>query len=130
MVKIVLMTHGNLGQALLDTAKDICCFEGQNVTTFSVSGKVNLEELESKVKAICAEEETLILVDTFGGTACNIALKCAVDNDKVFVVCGLNLNMLLTASHNNGKLPLKELYQKVVLDGKRAIFEATEGMKK
>ncbi|MCR5504166.1 MAG: hypothetical protein K6E94_01100 [Elusimicrobiaceae bacterium] len=130
MVKLILITHGNLGQTLLETAKDICCFKGQDVLVFSVSGKVNLEELEQKIKAICDEGETLILVDTFGGTACNIALKCAAENEKSFVVCGLNLNMLLTASNNNGKLNLKELCEKVILDGKRAIFEATESFRK
>jgi len=130
MVKIILITHGILGQALLETASAICCIEGQDISAFSVSGKVNLQDLEDKIKTICTSGETLILVDTFGGTACNIALKCSMDNDTVFVICGLNLNMLLTASNNNGKLPLKELCQKVITDGKKAIFEATENIKK
>ena len=130
MVKLVLITHGNLGQALFETAKNICCIKGQDILSFSVSGEVNLEELENKIKTVCKEGETLILVDTFGGTACNIALKCSADNAKTLVICGLNLNMLLTASHNNEKLNLKELCDKVILDGKKAIFEATEIIRK
>lgn len=130
MVKIILITHGNLGQALLETASAICCVKGQNIESFTVSGKINLEEIENKIISLCNKEQALILVDTFGGTACNIALKCALDRKDIFVICGLNLNMLLTAVNNNGKLPLNELSEKILQDGKKAIFEATEFVKK
>lgn len=129
MVKIILITHGNFGQALLKTASSLSCFQGQDISVISISGKVNLEEVENKIKNLCMSD-TLILVDVFGGTACNVALKCSFGKENVFVICGLNLNMLITASHNNGKLPLKELCNKIILDGKKAVFEATEFVKK
>ena len=88
MVKLILITHGNLGEALLETASTICCCEGQPITAFSVSGKVNLEELEESVKNSLSTEGTVILVDSFGGTSSNIALKCAFGNKDISVICG------------------------------------------
>ena len=130
MVKLILITHGNLGSALLETASVICCCAKQSITVFSVSGKVNLEELGTKIKESLSEEGTLIMVDSFGGTSSNIALKCAAENDKVSVVCGVNLNMVLAALNNQKKMNLGELTSKVITDGKKAILEATELMKK
>ena len=130
MVKLILITHGNLGDSLLDTASVICCCARQNITTFSVTGKVNLDELETKIKASCAEESSLIMVDSFGGTSSNIALKCTAENNKISVVCGVNLNMVLAALNNQDKLDLTELTAKVIADGKKAILEATELIKK
>ena len=130
MVKLILITHGNLGESLLDTASVICCCARQNITAFSVSGKINLDELEAKIKSSIDGEGALILVDSFGGTSANIALKCAAENNKISVVCGVNLNMVLAALNNQSKMDLAELTTKVIADGKKAILEATELMKK
>ena len=131
MVKLILITHGDLGQALVETATNICCCAASNkIMVFSVSGKVNLEEIESKVKANFGPEGSLVFVDTFGGTACNLALKAAAERNDVQIICGVNLNMLLTALNNYGKLNLKDLTAKVLNDGKKAILEATEFVKK
>ena len=69
-------------------------------------------------------------MDSFGGTSANIALKCAAENNKISVVCGVNLNMVLAALNNQSKMDLAELTTKVIADGKKAILEATELMKK
>ena len=130
MVKLILITHGNLGSALLETASVICCCAKKSITVFSVSGKVNLEEIETKIKESFTEEGTLILVDSFGGTSANIALKCAAEEDKVSVVCGVNLNMVLAALNNQAKMNLTELTAKIISDGKKAVLEATELIKK
>ena len=130
MVKLILITHCDLGKALLETASSICCCAKQDIAAFSVSGKVNLEELETKIKNSFTADGNLILVDTFGGTSSNIALRCAADNDKVSVLCGVNLNMLLTALNNKDKLTLRDLSAKVTEDGKKAVLNATELIKK
>lgn len=131
MVKLILITHGALGQALVDTAASICCCAAQKkITVFSVSGKVNFDETENKIKAEFGPEGAIILADTFGGTACNIALKCAANREGVAVIPGVNLNMLLTALNNYDKLDCKGLAAKIINDGNKAIFEATEFVKK
>lgn len=130
MVKLILITHGNLGLSLLETASVICCCAKQNITAFSVSGKVNLDEIEKQIRESFTENGTLVMVDSFGGTSSNVALKCAAGNDKVSVICGVNLNMVLAALSNQDKLNLTELAAKVIADGRKAILEATELMKK
>ena len=130
MVKLILITHGNLGEALLDTASVICSCARQNITAFSVSGKVNLYELETKIKSSVGQDGALILVDSFGGTSANVSLKCSAENSKISVVCGVNLNMVLAALNNQSKMDLAELVTNVIADGKKAILEATELMKK
>jgi len=131
MVKLILITHGALGQALVDTAASICCCAAQKkIDVFSISGKVNLGEIENKIKAVLGQDGGIILVDTFGGTACNVALKCAVNMANVSVIAGVNLSMLLTALSNYDKLPRKELAAKIISDGNKAILEATEFVKK
>ncbi|MBO7605425.1 MAG: hypothetical protein J6S61_03035 [Elusimicrobiaceae bacterium] len=130
MVKLILITHGNLGESLLNTASVICCCAKQNITAFSISGKVNLGEIETKIRESFTEYGTLIMVDSFGGTSSNVALKCSAGNDKVFVVCGVNLNMVLAALSNQDKLGVEELTAKVMCDGKKAILEATGLIKK
>ena len=130
MVKIILITHGNLGDCLLDTAQSICGCNKPNISFFSVTGKVNLEEIEQKIKTSLGKDGSLILVDSFGGTSCNIALKCAEKNKGVYVICGINLCMILSALHNQEHLNAEELATKLLEDGKKAIFEATEFLKK
>jgi mannose/fructose-specific phosphotransferase system component IIA len=130
MVKLILITHGNFGESLLTTASEICCCSQKSITALSVSGKINLDELETKIKKSFTEEGTLIMVDTFGGTSSNIALKCSAENSKVSVVCGVNLNMVLSALNNQDKLNLADLTIKVITDGKKAILDATELIKK
>jgi len=131
MVKLILITHGNFGQALIETVANICCCSAsKKINVFSVSGKVNLDEIENNIKSNLGQDGTLILVDTFGGTACNIALRCVLNKDNAAVIPGVNLNMLLTALNNYENLPYKELATKIINDGKKSIFEATEFVRK
>ena len=73
MVKIILVTHGEMAKAMLDTAAKICSFDENTIDVFTVSGKVNLHNIESGIKQKIDPAGTLILVDTFGGTSCNVA---------------------------------------------------------
>ena len=130
MVRIILITHGSLGASLIETASAICCFNNEEVLSFTVTGKVNLEDMESKIKSSFSGNGTLILVDGFGGTSSNLALKCISDRKDVSVICGVNLNMLLAALSNQNKMNLTELAAKVMADGKKAILDATELIKK
>jgi len=128
MVEIVLVSHGSLASALLETASDICCFEQNRVHCCSVKNG-GLEEISTKITALAKYDEVLILADTFGGSCCNVALSCSGPLKNVCVVCGVNLNMLLAVLNNMNRLSLKELAQKAIDDGKKAVFNATESIK-
>ncbi len=129
MVKIILVAHGSFAPALLETAIGICCFEQNLVQCFSVSGKADLSAIGEKIKSSAQEGEVLVLADTFGGSSCNMALASAEGLENVRVVCGLNLNMLLSVLNNMKRMTLQDLAEKAVIDGKKAVFNATEILK-
>ncbi len=129
MVKIIIVAHGCLAPALLETASNICCFEQKSVQAYSVSGRADLDKIACEIKASANGAEVLVLADTFGGSSCNMALNCTNGMKNVKVVCGLNLNMLLAVLNNMNRLELGALAAKAVEDGKKAVFNATESVK-
>ena len=126
MVKIILVSHGNMAQALLETASNIGSFDISEIPAFSVSGKGDLESLSTKILNTLGKEGTLILVDTLGGSSCNTAVQCTQHLQNVKVVCGVNLNMLLAAINNRDKMDLISLTKKVLEDGRKSLIDVSE----
>ncbi len=129
MVKIILISHGNLAQTLLETAAQIGSFDTKDIDTFSVSGKGDFESLPEKISKALGKNGTLILVDTFGGSACNSAVQNTQHLENVKVLCGVNLNMLLAAINNRDKMDLTSLAQKVLEDGKKSLINISDRLK-
>lgn len=129
MVKIILISHGNIAEALLETASQIGSFDTKEIDTFSVSGKGDLENLPSKIINALGENGTLILVDTLGGSSCNSAVQSTQHLQNVKVICGVNLNMLLAAINNKDKMDLISLASKVLEDGKKSLVDISERLK-
>lgn len=129
MVKIILVTHGNLAKEMLDTASQIIGKPADDgFATFAVTAASSVQQEAEKLKktlAACADG-ALILTDIFGGSATNISLTASKDFSNCHVITGLNLSMLLTAINSRKKLTAKELAEKIEADGKRAVINATE----
>ena len=128
MVKLILVTHSNLAQEMLQTAYQILGKAAEDVQTLSVTTSTSIEQGTQALKKLIADasEGVIILTDIFGGSATNIALTTAKDYAKCHVITGLNLSMLLTALNSRKKLNDKELAEKIESDGKRAVINATE----
>ncbi|MBO4674671.1 MAG: hypothetical protein J5601_01110 [Elusimicrobiaceae bacterium] len=129
MVKIILVTHGNLAQQMLETAAQIIGKPQEDgFATFAVTAAASVEKEAAKLKTLLqtCENGALILTDIFGGSATNISLTASKDLTNCFVITGLNLSMLLTAINSRKKLTAKELAAKIEADGKRAVINATE----
>lgn len=129
MVKIILISHGNIAKALLETAGQIGSFDTAGIDTFSVSGKGDLETLPSKIIQSLGREGTLILVDILGGSSCNTAAQSTQHLQNVKVVCGVNLNMLLAAISNRDKMDLISLTEKVLQTGQKSLVDISEKLK-
>ena len=129
MVKIILISHGNMARALLETASQIGSFDIAEIDTFSVSGKGDLELLPRKLINSLGQSGTLILVDTLGGSSCNTAVQNTQHLQNVKVVCGVNLNMLLTAINNKNKMDLQSLTKKVLEDGRKSLIDISDKLK-
>lgn len=129
MVKIILVTHGDMASALLDTAAKMYSFDKSAIDVFTVTGKVNLDNLSAEIKKKIDPAGTLILVDVFGGTSCNMTASLTHGMQNVNVVCGVNLNMLLAAISNCEKMTSAELAQKVMDSGVKSVVNVTEKLK-
>ena len=97
MVGVILVTHGQLGQHLLEAAQTILGPQEQ-CAHLAVEGAVDmatlLTDLNSAVKRMETGEGVIILTDMFGGTPSNIGLSL-LQPGKVDVLTGVNLPMLL-----------------------------------
>ncbi len=129
MVKIILISHGNMAQSLLETASKIGSFDISEIPVFSVSTKGDLENLPQRILNSLGQDGTLILVDILGGSSCNTAVQCTQHLDNIKVVCGVNLNMLLSAINNKEKMTLSDLTKKVLEDGRKSLVDISEKLK-
>ena len=95
-IGIVIVTHGRLGEFLLDTCAMIT---GENSSIISVSVQAGddvdetRDRIESAIKKVKGVKGVILLVDMFGGTPSNISLSF-LGADDVEVVTGVNLPML------------------------------------
>lgn len=128
MVKLILVTHGNLAEEMLRTASQILGKSAEGVQTMSVTTSTSIEQGTKQLLPLLqdAPEGVIVLTDIFGGSATNIALTASKELAKCHVITGLNLSMLLTALNSRKKLNDKELAEKIESDGKRAVINATE----
>jgi len=116
MNKILLLTHGKVGQAMLQAASNTLDISLENIKAISVSNNHSLEKLKTTIEIeITDENNTLILTDLFGATPCNIASQFSEKN-HIAVVSGLNMGMLLK-SINYQRLPFCELIKKAAEGG-------------
>lgn len=127
MVKIIIITHGNLGREVLLTAESIVGAQ-ENVLVLSM-GSNSLTNVcfqtEEILKEVDPAQGALILTDMLGGTPCNAALPYS-DKYNIEIVSGINLYMLLSAFMHREAMPVSELSQKVILDGRKNITNAKE----
>jgi len=123
MVSLIVSGHGQFAPGLLSAAEMIF---GANDTIKAVPFKKEegLEDLkanfEAALKELGTDQEVLFLIDLFGGSPYNAAVSLAYGKDKLDVVTGVNLPMVLEALANAPMMSLKELtdhLQQVNQDG-------------
>lgn len=97
MFQILVLTHGRLGEVLLDSARTIAG-ETPNVSALSLDWQDTFEEARAKVASRLAElengEGVLVLTDMYGGTPFNVA-RSLLETARLEIVTGVNLPMVL-----------------------------------
>jgi mannose PTS system EIIA component len=99
MVGIIVVAHGGLAQAFVETAEMIVGpTDGFKACSFAQGSDVDSlrRMLKNSIKEVNKGEGVIILTDMFGGTPSNISLSF-LENGKVEVVTGVNLPMVITA---------------------------------
>jgi mannose/fructose-specific phosphotransferase system component IIA len=123
--KMLIVTHGSLGKALIEVAKKVIG-EIKDDCMISVSNEnLSTSELADRIRLITdSEADSFYIIATdFPGGSCFIASrKVASSSKRISSVSGINISMVLSF------LTKKELYQGPQLteiiktDGNRAII--------
>lgn len=122
MTRLLLLAHAPLASALRDVATHVFPDCSATLEAIDVPANAAPEAIDGALRAQIdshAGDDVLILVDAFGATPCNAALRVA-DGLHVRVVAGVNVPMLWRTL----------CYQKESLDRlvERAVTGATQGV--
>ncbi len=127
MVGIILIGHFNIAQALKETVS-IIIGERENLTYLSLSGQDKMEDFTARLRKLVEEtnkgDGVLIMADMFGGTPSNAALLLFGKDEKVRIITGFNLPLVIEAvmhaSKNIDELVkmLMEKRDKTIVDAK------------
>ena len=125
MVTIIVAAHGESAPALLNTAGMILGnFENVHPVTFLPGqGPEDLVEEYTRIVEASEAEETLLLVDLFGGSPYNAGAQFAATREGVDVVSGVNVPMLIEVISGAGRknATLKSLVAKAHKAGTKGI---------
>jgi len=119
IIKGVLITHGELGKAIIDVAESILETKS-DIEFFSFGWNEDGSVIEKKIKAYLDKNKDagiVIFTDMFGGSPANLSLR--FNRPNVEIITGINLpGILKFLTYKNKKLGFKELL-KIVRDGAR-----------
>lgn len=123
MIGIIILTHGSLAEAFLETINSIMG-EQENVAAISIypsdDAEQKREELYETINFMDKGKGVIILTDMFGGTPSNLAMS-ALGVKPIEVIAGINLPMLIKFIENRNFCVLPEAAQKSFDAGRKYI---------
>lgn len=126
MVGILIVSHGRLAEALIASVQFLVG-NLQKIRAVPIWPKDKGKELRDRIqKGISEVDEgdgVVILTDVFGGTPTNLSLSF-LKEEKVEIVTGVNMPMVLTLSSYRKGRSLKEVSKLVKKSGRRSIILA------
>lgn len=132
MIGILLVTHANLGQALIETLEFISEKKETHLSAVSINIQEDPETLRKKIKKAILDVQTdngvIILTDMFGGTPSNLSYSF-LEEDRVEVISGVNLPILFRAVNSRSKMDMKALTSVLAEHGKKSISLASDILK-
>lgn len=135
MIGGIIITHGNLGESLLNVASEILG-EKVSLPVISIEWKDGARGIEDKVdlikEAIDKEDRgkgVVVFTDIFGGTPTNICVSL-LEDENVEIITGVNLPLLLKFLSERERMNLGELSIALVERGKESIGRIKEFLEK
>lgn len=123
-VGILIITHGNIGAVLLQTAIEVLGVCPLQTTTLSAPTDCDPDWVFKEANASAGRLDTgdgvLVLTDLYGSTPSNIACRLH-EQHTVRVVSGINLPMLMRVL-NYPDMDLDELAHKAVTGGRDGVL--------
>jgi len=128
MTRLLLLTHGQLGQELVQVAQTIL-EKDLEVTLVSLEWEKPNEDkilfLRALFAALEEDEQVIALTDSFGGTPSNMILGY-LSPGRVEIITGVNLSMLLYLGNADLSGDLQSICQSTKKAGQEAILIAGE----
>ena len=128
MIGIVIVTHSQLGEALIGAAEFIIGSRPESIESVSIDLSENAEKLREKIargiKKVKEQEGVIILTDMFGGTPSNLSYSF-LEEGHIEVLAGVNLPILIQAVNTRKKMELAPLAANLEAFGKKSISLAS-----
>ena len=128
MIGILIITHKELGNALIEAAEFILDEKPEELLSISIDINENAEKLRNKIdvaiKKVMQPNGVLILTDMFGGTPSNLSYSF-LEEGRIEVISGVNLPILLKAISLREKYKMNELAENLETFGKKSISLAS-----
>jgi len=134
-VGVVVVTHGQLAAELLNAAEmivgDLPHFAAVSIGWHEDVDQAReaigqaIERVRMKVETPERPGGVLVLTDMFGGTPANLGVTF-LETDKVEVITGLNLAMLMKLARPLKDMDLLELSRDIREQGRNAIWVASD----
>jgi mannose PTS system EIIA component len=124
-VGVCLISHNRIGEALLETAVSMLGGQPLPATVIAVTPASDpariLAQAQEAVRALDQGDGVIVLTDMFGSTPSNIATALKRENERVTVIAGVNLPMLIRLM-NYPRLNIAQLKDKALSGGREGIF--------
>lgn len=109
MIGVLVVSHGDIGAALLASAEQILGAQQARAAALGVARGEDPDAVLARARELAARLDDgsglLVLTDMFGATPCNVAARLLADG-RVEGVSGVSLPMLIRVlSGRNGSLP-------------------------
>ncbi len=128
MTGILIVTHANLGQALIEAVEFIVDEKIENVLAISIDIKDNPELLRTNIKKgikkVKNDKGVIIFTDMFGGTPSNLSYSF-LEEGCIEVISGVNLPTLFKAISIRDKMDISKAVEQIVAHGKKSISLAS-----
>lgn len=124
----VIVSHGQVANELLAAAETVVG-DLSHIKAVTIGWHDDVElaknEISTAIEQVSDGKGVLILTDMFGGTPTNISAMFIKEN-KVEIVTGVNLPMVIKLASQNKDMSLIELAKEVEAQGKQAIYRTSE----
>ena len=128
MIGVVVVTHGQLAVELLNAAEMIVGDLPQ-LTAVSIGWHEDVNDARADIAEAIArvqgDKGVLLLTDMFGGTPSNLGMTF-LDPDRLEVITGVNLPMLIKLASLSSSLDLLAVAREMRDHGRTAIWVASD----
>ena len=133
MVGIIVVSHGNMAAGMLEAARMIVGeMEGIVAVGLQEADAVEnlMERITDAISSVDTGDGVLILVDVFGASPFNASARLAMVRDKIEVISGMNLPMLLEIAIQQSEGDLDALVHTALDVGSSSIRTLSQTLKK